>query len=131
FAKRLGLLSQLREVPGLLATGIRRFKLSFVFEGIRWNELRVGMYGFEIRTNLGSCSIRSNTRGLLQLTPSETMWYYEDPSSGIFRAELLHLGKKELDQIAAAPLPVSGDNDQGVCLVGEYSNSARDNGFAL
>jgi CDP-glycerol glycerophosphotransferase (TagB/SpsB family) len=126
--RKMRLVSRIRDLPARLASGMRRQLLTFVLAGVPWQTLRSSLYGITIKTTLGTCAVRCNFSGILHPTATESVYHYCDPSGKILRLELFHFSPSELQEI----LDFSPeDRADTLCLVGEYPNSARDNGIAL
>ena len=109
------------------STDLRAQQVECRFE-VPWARLPASIYGIEIVTSLGSIAVRSAHNTILSPTPDETLYCYRDPSGRMLRFELYHLSRSKIEGLSEREPPADA---RVQCLIGEYPNSARDNGLAL
>jgi CDP-glycerol glycerophosphotransferase (TagB/SpsB family) len=108
-------------------TGIRIYRVECRLR-VPWSELPSSLYGVDVTSNLGPNAIRTTKGKLLFPTERDTLYCFRDPSGRMLRIELYHHSRETMEGLRSyEPEPV----DHTRCLIGEYSNAARDNGLAL
>jgi CDP-glycerol glycerophosphotransferase (TagB/SpsB family) len=107
--------------------GIRIYQIDCMFN-VPWSELPSSLYGVDVVSSLGSNAIRTSKGDLLFPTERDTLYCFRDPSGRMLRIELYHLDRKTVEGLRTY-MPETAHHPR--CLIGEYSNSARDNGLAL
>lgn len=108
---------------------------------IPWSDLPSSTYSVEVeflwpkRNNplaAGKCRIRAyhEFEELLDTVDGEgnTLHVFTDETSKMLRLELFHWGKSELNSMLEYARKPRVDNGRVSCVVGEYSNTAKDNG---
>jgi len=107
--------------------GIRIYQIDCLLN-VPWSELPSSLYGVDVVSSLGSNAIRTSKGNLLFPTERDTLYCFRDPSGRMLRIELYHLDRRTVEGLRTYVPPAA---EHPRCLIGEYSNSARDNGLAL
>jgi len=109
------------------------YKYTFaVTLSVPWGLLPSSIYNLRFQVD-GKRLVPQLSRGAQQIlideTANRTYYLFKEPSMRVPRIEVYHFGQKVLDQlgkIASTPYPKSL-----TCVIGEYTNTARDNGMVL
>ena len=112
--------------------GLRQYHFKVTID-VPWSTLAPGLFGLEVH----SCDTdrRFHLRaaptgtGIFVLAENRTLCLFTEPSVGVVRIESHAIGKEALARLEGAA------QDPAVkvsaCIIGEYTNTARDNGIAL
>ena len=111
--------------------GIRRYSFEVVLD-MPWDDLPSSLFsiGMQIAdTRCGLVTRRGRTQIYSDDTYSRTFCLFVEPSVSVWRIEYFQLSGAELAELSA--LAYTRKSHDCLCVIGEYTNTARDNGFAL
>ena len=112
-------------------TGLRWFDFHTMID-VPWGNLPASIYGVAMQfdgQNASFKTLKSATKIVVDDAAQRTYCAFIEPSVRVFRLELYHFGQGVVDGLknrASQPAP-----QKLQCVVGEYTNTARDNGRAL
>lgn len=100
---------------------------------IEWEAVDPGIFGFELHTDVADQIFHFGSDpgalGLFNGTSRRTFYTFIEPSVQIVRLEVHAIGAADMDSLKRkAEHPVS---QVPSCVIGEYPDTARDNGYAL
>ena len=99
---------------------------------VPWAELPASIYGLGFKTGSTAVSLRLNTSAIQLLSDDaaqRTYCVFTEPSTLVPRIEMFHFGSETVAEIKEYARQVR--DDALACVIGEYTNSARDNGMVL
>ena len=110
--------------------GLKRLKVRSEI-ATDWDILPSSIYRFFVTTIIGSTTVkgRNQKSGLIHLSENSSSFYYRDPVGSGLRLEHLRVSRDEIDELKLGNS--SGEKKRIKCVLGEYTNSARDNGIAI
>lgn len=111
--------------------GMRRYSFEAVAD-FPWGDMPSSIYGTAIIIDGLVTSIKTRAAARQVLSDDETQRTYcifIEPSARVLRIEMYHFGSKEVARLRK--MAEEPKNHPLLCLIGEYTNTARDNGRAL
>lgn len=124
---------RLRVAPLRPLLGMHGYRFDAV-TAVPWKELPASVFGVSLegrgyRQHFTS-SVGVDGRTLHTSLLSHTLHVFREPSVRVVRIESYHLGQEDFEEIEAHARAVTS-SAQTRCVIGEYTNAARDNGVAL
>lgn len=112
--------------------GLRQYHFKVSID-VPWSTLGPGIFGLEIHSRDTDRRFHlravAATTGIFVIAENRTLCLFTEPSVGIVRLESHAIGAETLARLQrSAQDPAS---KAPACIIGEYTNTARDNGIAL